>query len=176
MLPTWRTLDLVPGAVPRRAHLDHISRTIARLRGGLRAERDFPLTMHAAARTGVSYDSGGGKVTMLAADTSEVHFALPLLVGDRITHWELSIERAAAEGLTVELRRFRRHVAGYEIPALHSQLSTPAAIATRQSMPAVGLRAATIETGWVYRLVVIAGNASDVVYGGSVRVDHPRSG
>jgi len=175
MLPSWRTLDLIPGAVLRRAHVDHIKAVIARLRGGLRGETDIPITGYVSARSGVTFSVITGGSTFTAAG-DELHIALPLRVGDRITHWQLSLERAGAAGLSVELRRFRMDAPGYEVPALHTQTSLPSLLTTRQVMPANGLRAVTVEDGYCYRLVIIAGNANDVTYGGSVRIDHPRAG
>lgn len=177
MLPTWRSLDLVPGSVLRRLHLDHFARVIDRLRGGLRGIRTVPLSVHAQAKQGtVTFDAAGGHAVLAGAGTSEIHLVLPLYVGDRIVHWGLCLERVGAAGIRVELRRFRRSAPGYEVPSLHVQTSTPRVLSTRETMLAVGMAPHVVEEGWIYRLVVTAGNAGDKIYGGWLHVDHPRVG
>jgi hypothetical protein len=175
MLPSWPTLDLPPGAVLRRHHIDHMREVIERLRGGLRSTRTIPLSVHMQAHVGVpTFDASGGFATLPAG--VELHLALPLYVGDRITHFGVSLVRAGVVGATVTLRRFKRSTPGYEAPYLHTQVSTPRVLSTRELMPAVGLQAVTIESGYVYRLCIAGGQANDVVYGGFLQVDHPRIG
>jgi hypothetical protein len=175
MLPRWRTLDLVPGAPLRRPHLDHMSRVIDRLKNGLRSTRQVPITVSPHAIVGaVTFDASGGFATLPAA--AELHLALPFYAGDRITHFGVSLVRAGAAGVKVELRRFQRATPGYATPALHTQTSTPRILSTRELMPAVGMSPITIEQGWLYRLVIAAGQANDLVYGGFLQVDHPRAG
>lgn len=175
MLPSWPTLDLPPGATLRRSHVDHVRTVVERLRDGLRGKRVVPFTVHAYAKVGaVTFDASGGFGTLPAG--GELHLALPLYVGDRITQFGVSMVRAGTVGLTLELRRFRRSTPGYVAPALHSQVSTPRVLSTRELMPSVGLQAVTVEAGYVYRLVVKAGQANDLVFGGYLHIDHPRAG
>lgn len=172
MLPRWRSIDYVPGAVVRERHLDHFDAVLAALRGGLRPVERRPITVHSSALvTGVSVDATG---TWASFDSPglALHLALPLRVGDRIVGWSLSLERAAAAGLTVELRRFAMGAPAYEV--IHRQTSTPGRLALRAACPAAGLAAVSVAAGHVYRLVVTSASNNDRCYGGEVLVDHPR--
>lgn len=173
-LPNTPTLELTPGAVLRRRHIDHIKRFLGYARDGQRGTRKWPFGVQLGRSDDVAISSDGTFATFVNAVFSKWHVPIQKIYEkDRIVGWAISAQRQGPNPIRCELRRFKRHGgAGYETPALavldHFTQST-----TQRELIACLHDPIKIEPGYCYRIVVIAGNDGDLVYGGYVENDHP---